>query len=76
MEASINKKYSSQEIARIVEDGINKSEIRKFFMQPGNLPYSEVKKIQLEFCRFIGFCILFRSTQNVEKYMLLKERTN
>lgn len=73
MEASINKKYSSQEIARIIEDGINKSEIRKFFMQPGNLPYSEVKKIQLEFCRFIGFCILFRSTQNVEKYMLLKE---
>ena len=74
MEASINKKYSSQEIARIIEDGINKSEIRKFFMQPGNLPYSEVKKIQLEFCRFIGFCILFRSTQNVEKYMLLKEK--
>ncbi len=74
MEASINKKYSSQEIARIIEDGINKSEIRKFFMQPGNLPYGEVKKIQLEFCRFIGFCILFRSTQNVEKYMLLKEK--
>lgn len=74
MEASINKKYSSQEITRIIEDGINKSEIRKFFMQPGNLPYSEVKKIQLEFCRFIGFCILFRSTQNVEKYMLLKEK--
>lgn len=43
-------------------------------MQPGNLSYSEVKKIQLEFCRFIGFCILFRSTQNVEKYMILKEK--
>lgn len=74
MESSINKKYSSQEIAQIIDDGIKKSEIRKFFMQPGNLPYSEVKKRQAEFCRFIGFCILFRSTQNIEKYMLLKDK--
>ena len=74
MEASINKKYSSQEIAQIIEAGIKKSEIRRFFMQPGNLPYSEVKKIQAEFCRFIGFCILFRSTKNIEKYMLLKDK--
>lgn len=74
MEASINKKYSSQEIAQIIETGIKKSEIRRFFMQPGNLPYSEVKKIQAEFCRFIGFCILFRSTKNIEKYMLLKDK--
>lgn len=74
MYSKINEKYSSQEIAEIIEDGINKSEIRRFFMQPSNLPYSEVKKIQQEFCRFIGFCILFRSTQNVEKYMQLKEK--
>lgn len=73
MESDINKKYSSQEISKIIDDGIKKIEIRKFFMQPGNLPYSEVKKLQAEFCRFIGFCILFRSTQNVEKYMLLKD---
>ena len=74
MEASINKKYSSQEIAKIIEAGIKKSEIRRFFMQPGNLLYSEVKKIQVEFCRFIGFCILFRSTKNIEKYMLLRDK--
>ena len=74
MKSSINKKYSSKEIAQIINDGIKKSEIRKFFMQPGNLPYSEVKKIQEEFCRFIGFCILFRDTKNIEKYMLLKDK--
>lgn len=74
MESSINNKYSSQEIAQIIEEGIKKSEIKKFFMQPGNLPYNEVRKIQAEFCRFIGFCILFRSTENIEKYMLLKDR--
>lgn len=74
MESSINKKYSSKEISRIIDEGIKESEIRKFFTQPGDLPYSEVKKIQAEFCRFIGYCILFRSTQNVEKYMLLKNR--
>lgn len=74
MESSINKKYSSQEIARIIDDGIKNSEIRKFFIQPGNLPYNDVKRIQAEFCRFIGFCILFRSTENVENYMLLKDK--
>lgn len=74
MKSSINKKYSSKEIAQIIDEGIKKSEIRKFFTQPGDLPYSEVKKIQAEFCRFIGYCILFRSTQNVEKYMILKNK--
>ena len=74
MESNINKKYSSKEIAQIIDEGIKKSEIRKFFTQPGDLPYSEVKKIQSEFCRFIGYCILFRSTQNLEKYMLLKNK--
>lgn len=74
MESSINKKYSSKEIAQIIDEGIKKSEIRKFVTQTGDLPYSEVKKIQAEFCRFIGYCILFRSTQNVEKYMLLKNK--
>lgn len=74
MESSINKKYSSKKIAQIIDEGIKKSEIRKFFTQPGNLPYSEVKKMQAEFCRFIGYCILFRSIQNVEKYMLLKNK--
>lgn len=74
MESSINIKYSSKEIAQIIDEGIKKSEIRKFVTQTGDLPYSEVKKIQAEFCRFIGYCILFRSTQNVEKYMLLKNK--
>lgn len=74
MKSYIDKKYSSKEIAKIIDDGIKKREIRKFFIQPGNLPYNEVKKIQAEFCRFIGFCILFRSTENIEKYMLIKNK--
>jgi len=74
LKSSINKKYSSQEIAQIIDDGIKKNEIRKILMQPCNLPYSKVKKLQEEFCRFIGFCILFRSTKNIEKYMLLKDK--
>lgn len=74
MESSIEKNYSSKEIAQIIDEGIKKSEIRKFFIQPGDLPYSEVKKVQAEFCRFIGYCILFRSTTNVEKYMALKNK--
>lgn len=55
MEASINKKYSSQEIAQIIEAGIKKSEIRRFFMQPGNLPYSEVKKYRQNFVDLLDF---------------------
>lgn len=74
MESSINRNYSSKEIAMIIDEGIKEKEIRKFFTQPGNLPYSEVKKVQTELCRFIGYCILFRSTKNIEKYMLLKDK--
>ena len=74
MKSSINRNYSSKEIATIIDDGIREREINKFFTQPGNLPYSEVKKVQAEFCRFIGYCILFRSTQNVEQYMQLKDK--
>lgn len=74
MESNINIKYGSKEIVQIIDEGIKKDEIKKFFTQPGNLPYSEVKKIQVEFCRFIGYCILFRSTQNIEKYMMLKNK--
>ena len=74
LESNINNKYSSQEIARIIDNGIKKSEIRKLFIQQGNLQYNKKKKMQAEFCRFIGFCILFRNTQNVEKYMLIKNK--
>ena len=74
MESSINQNYSSKEIAMIIDEGIKEKEIRNFFTQPGNLPYSEVKKVQTELCRFIGYCILFRSTKNIEKYMLLKDK--
>lgn len=70
----MNIKYSSKEITLIINEGLKEKEIRKFFTQPGILPYSEVKKLQTEFCRFIGYCILFRSTKNVEKYMLLKDK--
>lgn len=45
MELHINKKYSFQEIAQIISDGIKNDEIKKYFMQPCNLPYSEVKKL-------------------------------
>lgn len=74
MELSLNNNYSSKEIAQIIDEGIKKSEIRKFFTQPGDLPYSESRKVQAEFCRFIGYCILFRSTQNIERYMLIKDK--
>ena len=41
----MNIKYSSKEITLIINEGLKEKEIRKFFTQPGILPYSEVKKL-------------------------------
>lgn len=67
---------SSNNIGKIVSDGLKNPIVRQLCTHPQNKSYSEIKKIQMEFSRFIGFCILFKSIKNVDDYMLLYNREN
>lgn len=63
-------------MGKIVKDGLKNPIVREKCMHPLNKNYPEIKKIQQEFSRFIGFCILFKSTENVDEYMLIEDEKN
>lgn len=65
--------YNSNNIGKIVNDGLKNLIVREKCMQPLNKSYPEIKKIQQEFSRFVGFCILFKSIENVDEYMLIED---
>lgn len=65
---------TSNNIGKIVGDGLKSSIVKQLCTHDQNKSYSEIKKIQQEFSRFIGFCILFKSIKNVDDYMLLHNR--
>lgn len=61
-------------IGEIVREGLEDPIVRRVCSLNGKTKYEETKKIDLEFCRFIGYCILFRSSQNVGEYMSISNR--
>lgn len=65
--------FNCNTMGKIVNDGLKNPIVREKCMHPLNKSYSEIKKIQQEFSRFIGFCILFKSTENVDEYMLIED---
>lgn len=64
---------SSNNIGKIVSDGLKRPIVREKCMHSLNKSYYEIKKIQQEFSRFIGFCILFKSIENIDEYMLIED---
>lgn len=67
---------SCNNFGKIISEGLKNPIVRQLCTHPRNKSYSEIKKIQIEFSRFIGFCILFKSIKNVDDYMLLASREN
>ena len=61
-------------MGKIVNDGLNNQTVRELCMHFETNSYVETQKKQVEFSRFIGYCILFRNIQNIEQYMLLKNK--
>lgn len=58
----------------IVNNGLKNQTVRQLCTHSQNKNYDEIKKIQMEFSRFIGYCILFRNTENIDQYMLLQDK--
>lgn len=61
-------------MGKIVREGLEKQIVKRICTQGKNKKNDEINKIQSEFCRFIGFCILFKSSQDIETYMLLTSK--
>ena len=69
--------YSSNQnnnMGEIVSNGLKNPIVRKLCIHPQDKNYAEIKEIQKEFSRFIGYCILFRTSDNIEQYMLINDK--
>lgn len=71
-----NEKTIENNMGKIVSEGLTNPVVKYFCMQGKNKSSDEIKKAQYELCRFIGFCILFRNSQDIEKYMLLSNKND
>lgn len=70
----VTKNNNVNNMGEIIGKGLTNPVVKHICMQGKNKNSAEVKKIQSEFSRFVGFCILFRSSQDIEKYMLLSNK--
>lgn len=61
-------------MGEIISEGLKNSIVKSLLTQGKDKSPDEIKKIQGEFCRFVGFCILFRSSQGAANYMLLTNK--
>lgn len=61
-------------MGEIISNGLKNPIVMQKCIHPHNKNYEEIKKIQTEFSRFIGFCILFRSIENIDDYMVLQDK--
>ena len=58
-------------MGEIIKEGLANPVVRKMCTQSRGMSPEDIKKVEKEFCRFVGYCILFRSSENVGEYMFL-----
>ena len=62
------------DISTIINECLNNPILKsKLIVIPG-LSYSEKKHIDDEICRMFGYCILFKSNEDIEQYMSITEK--
>lgn len=70
----IEKNDNINIMGKIIGEGLANPIVKSICTHGKGKNYDEIKKIQNEFCRFVGFCILFRSSQDIGSYMLLTSK--
>ena len=70
----ITKENYANYMGEIIKEGLVNPVVRKMCTQSREMSPEDKKKVEKEFCRFVGYCILFRSSQNVGEYMFLHNR--
>lgn len=70
----ITKENYANYMGEIIKEGLENPVVRRMCTQCKDMNFEDIKKIEKEFCRFIGYCILFRSSENIGEYMSLYNR--
>lgn len=70
----ITKESNINNMGEIIKEGLANPVVRRICTQCKDKSSEDIKKIEKEFCRFVGYCILFRSSQNIGRYMSLYNR--
>lgn len=70
----ITKENYANYMGEIIKEGLANPVVRKMCTQSRGMSPEDIKKVEKEFCRFVGYCILFRSSKNVGEYMFLHNR--
>ncbi len=71
---SQDNKSNINKIGEVIQEGLKNPVVKNICMHGKNKSSEEIKKIQSEFSRFVGYCILFKSSQDIEDYMLLSDK--
>ena len=71
----VEKNNNVNIMGKIISEGLSNPIVKSICTHGKGKNYDEIKKIQNEFCRFVGFCILFRSSQDIGSYMLLTSKS-
>lgn len=61
------------DIGKIVSQCLNNPLIQHFFLKKKEMTYDEKNKQEKSFSRMIGYCILFKETEDIEEYMFLTD---
>ncbi len=69
-----NNITKEKDIGKIICEGLKNPVVRFFCTEGKDKSKEEVRNTRIEFGKFIGFCILFRNTNDIDKYMLLHNR--
>lgn len=56
-------------MGEIIKEELANPVTRKMCTQSRGMSPEDITKVEKEFCRFVGYCILFKSSQNIEIYV-------
>lgn len=65
-----NSKYN---IGEIITECINNPVVQFICSKQKNMTYEQKKKKETELSRALGFCILFKSAEDIEQYMMISK---
>ncbi len=65
----------NNEMGHIVSECINNPLIQHYFMKKRDMTYNEKELQEKNFSRMIGYCTLFKSSEGIEDYMRITDKT-
>ena len=70
----ITKERYANNMGEIIKEGLTNPIVKKMCTQNSGMSSEDIKKVEKEFSRFVGYCILFRDSEDIGEYMSLYNR--